>query len=88
MYQTDWCGVDTPQLCGFVDVAIFMDGVWLGIGKIKRGNTSSFIQAVAGMQAVAKRDGVWPYGEGFDIFDLQEEHGFENGMLSRSCIPC
>ena len=54
--QTDWCGVQTPQLRGVVNVAVV---AWLVVGKIK---ASSFTQTLAGMQAVEKRDNIWPYG--------------------------
>ena len=43
-------------------------GAWLVVGEIKGGHASPFTQILAGMQAVEKRDGVWPYGEGFGIF--------------------
>lgn len=67
--KTDWCGIETPELRGVVDVAVVKGGAWLLVGEIKGGNASPFTQILAAMQAVKTRDGIWPYGEGFGNFE-------------------
>lgn len=62
---TDWCGINTPQLSGVVDVAVVKGGVWGLVGEVKGGHESPFVQIVSAMQAIKKRDGDWPCGKSF-----------------------
>ena len=57
----------TPQLRGVVDVAVVND-VCLLVGEIKSGQVSPFTQILAGMQAMEKKYGTWPYGKVLGIF--------------------
>ena len=51
--------------------SVVKGGAWLLVGEIKGNHVSPFPQVLVGMQAVEKRDGVWPYGECFGTLDIR-----------------